>query len=525
MGEAGAHIAILSDAVRASDQEDVERWLIGYNPMLGAGGVGSFPAGPARADESGTDKSLKKELGLPDSLPATWLPGTASLAAQARSAPLAALLARLAMWAAEGRPLTRKDELPAAAAGDAASWLGVTPEALGYLWEYGLAGHWIEKVGGAAEARVVPGRAAADWASGDEGTLRAWHATLAAVLACALDLAAALDPAGPGTLNFQGQGSLAAVRLFLARGDGGLPADRVRDQIMNGAVGELALGGLRRQLDARARSHADPARVLIDHLARLHAVEASPVGQGWIRLAPLALGALGAELSAAAVDVPVVQGDPARISAAGLAALHGSILAGEFTAMADRWVAARGPRRAASELLEYAAGADPAARLALVGIVRGMGEQAATAWREALRRPELRPYARIELTRLSSQLGESTMPLVLEPSPDDLTWLATDLLTLACGADDPDPDLIAAHFREAVPAGEEEWIFEQMSQGTHPDALRVLTVLGRHHPDRRIARDARKAAQRASSLRAVKASGGAKAGRASGMQPTARAAR
>ena len=37
----------------------------------------------------------------------------------------------------------------------------------------------------------------------------------------------------------------------------------------------------------------------------------------------------------------------------------------------------------------------------------------------------------------------------------DLTWLATDLLALACGTDDPDPDLIAAQFREAVPAGEE----------------------------------------------------------------------
>jgi hypothetical protein len=211
------------------------------------------------------------------------------------------------------------------------------------------------------------------------------------------------------------------------------------------------------------------------------------------------------------------------MSAAGLAALHGGLLATEFSALADRWVAARGPGPAASVLLEYAAGADPATRLAVVGVVRGMGEQAASAWRDALKRPELRPYARIELTRLASQLGDSTMPLVLEPGPDDLSWLAADLLALACGADDPDPDLIAARFREAVPAGEEEWIFEQMSQGTHPDVVRVLTVLGRHHPDRRIARDARKAAQRASALRALKSGGTAKAERASGMRSTARA--
>jgi hypothetical protein len=67
-----------------------------------------------------------------------------------------------------------------------------------------------------------------------------------------------------------------------------------------------------------------------------------------------------------------------------------------------------------------------------------------------------------------------------------------------------------------VPAGEEEWIFAQMSQGKHPDVVRVLTVLGRNHPDRRIARDARKAAQRASARRAE---------RASGMRPAARAGR
>jgi hypothetical protein len=509
-GATGAHIAILCDAVKASDQEDVKRWLIGYNPMLAAGDFGRLPVGAVHADD-GTEKSVKKALGLPDALPATWLPATADLAAQARSAPMAALLAALAAWAAKGRPVTRNDELPAAAAADAASWLGVTPDAMGYLWQYALAGRWIEKSGGAVEALAVPGRAAADWGGGNEETLRVWHATLAAVLACALDLAAALDPAGPGTLNFQGQGSLAAVRLFLARGGGGLPAARVRDLIMKGAVGDLAWAGLRRQLDKRARSHADPARVLIDHLAQLRAIEASPVGQGWIRLAPLALGALGAELSAAGVDVPVVQGDLARMSAAALAAIHGGLLDAEFSALADRWVAAREPGRAASALLEYAAGAGPAARLAMVGVVRGMGEQAASAWRDAFTRPELRPYARIELARLASQLGDSTMPLVLEPGPDDLTWLAADLLALACGADDLDPDLIAARFREAVPAGEEEWIFDQMSQGTHPDVVRVLTVLGRHHPDRRIARNARKAAQRALALRA------------SGMRDTARA--
>jgi hypothetical protein len=150
--------------------------------------------------------------------------------------------------------------------------------------------------------------------------------------------------------------------------------------------------------------------------------------------------------------------------------------------------------------------------------VRGLGEGAAPAWREGLRRPEVRPYSRIELSRLASVMAESTMPLVLEPSPDDLTWLAADLLALACGDEDPDPDLIAAQFREAVPAGEEEWIFSLMSMGSHPDVVGVLTVLGKYHPDRRIARDARKAAHRAAARRAS-GDRGASAGK-----PAARAA-
>jgi hypothetical protein len=206
------------------------------------------------------------------------------------------------------------------------------------------------------------------------------------------------------------------------------------------------------------------------------------------------------------------------MTAADLAALHGGVLPAEFEAISGRWIAVHGGQRASAALLAFAADADAADRLVAVGVVRGLGEAAAPAWREGLRRPEIRPYARIELTRLASERADNTMPLVLEPDPDDLTWLATDLLALACGEDDPDPDLIAAQFREAVPAGDEEWILKVMSMGSHPDVVRVLTVLGKHHPDKRVARDARKAAHAASARRAA-------GHRASRVKPTAQAGR
>jgi hypothetical protein len=496
--------------LRASEQEGVDRRLIAHNPMLTPGDFGTFPASLRGASGAGTGESeTRKALRLPDRLPAVWLIPARDLAVAARGARLAGLLAKLADWVGRGRLLAKGEALPAAEAADAARWLGVSGDDLRLLWEYARAASWVG-LAAAGDGRVyaVPGEMAAPWvdrdaAPTDEETLRGWTALLAAVLASTLDIAESLSPAGQRMLSFQGQGSLAAVKLFLARGEGGLPAERVRELVVHGAVGDLAMGWIRKQVDARAGTPADPVRVLIDQLVSLGAVEASPVGDGRIRLTPLAERAVRIELVAAGVDVPAVPADLALVTAAGLIALHGGMLPDELGQLAEHWIAVRGPRRAAAELLDFAAGADAASRLVAIGVVRGMGEPAAPAWRDGLKRPEVRPYARIELSRLASEGRDATMPLVLEPGPDDLTWLATDLLALACGADDPDPELIAAQFREAVPGGEEEWIFGLMSMGSHPDVVRVLTVLGQYHPDRRVAREARKAAHRAVAQRSA----------------------
>jgi hypothetical protein len=463
--------------------------------------------GEAGAARGGTDPAAaRKGLRLPGRLAGMLLPAPAELAARARSAPLAGLLAGLAEFTSGGRPVGSGDELAAADEAAAAGRLGVTAGAFRFLWEYALAASWVAVTeAGPGRSLAVPGAMAADWAAGsDAGVLRAWTALLAAVLASTLDVAASLAPATQRTLSYRGQGSLAALKLFLARGDGGLPAARVRALILDGAVGDLAIGRARRQLNAGARVQADPISQLLGQLAELRAVEPSPEDESRIRLTALAQRALGAELAAIGVAVPVIGEQPDRVAAAGLVALQGGVSAAELGLLTSQWVAARGPRRAAGELLEFAVGADAAARLVAIGIVRGIGQAAASAWREGLRHPEVRPYARIELSRLASVMAESTMPLVLEPSPDDLTWLATDLLALACGDEDPDPELIAAQFREAVPAGEEEWIFGLMSMGSHPDVVQVLTILGKYHPDRRVARDARRAAHQAAARRAAR---------------------
>jgi hypothetical protein len=152
-----------------------------------------------------------------------------------------------------------------------------------------------------------------------------------------------------------------------------------------------------------------------------------------------------------------------------------------------------------------------------VNLVRQIGIDAHQAWQDAMQRPELRGYARIALSMLAAGLPERTMPTVPNQAPDDLTWVATDLLALAYGDDgEPDPEQIAERFSEAIPQGEESWIFGLMSQSSHPDVAQALMVLGRYHPDRWVAKEARRAARAAAKNRTV-----ARAGRV----PTRAAAR
>ena len=96
---------------------------------------------------------------------------------------------------------------------------------------------------------------------------------------------------------------------------------------------------------------------------------------------------------------------------------------------------------------------------------------------------------------------EAGIPPELELGPEDLAWVATDLLALACDDEYPDPDDLAVSFREAVPLGQETELFEAMARGVHPEAEDVLNHLGKYHPDKNVAKAARTAAHKAASRR------------------------
>jgi hypothetical protein len=510
---------ILREAVRVFDTEDLRQLLVGYNPVLAGWNTGMFAAAgdatgsfrtigfAAAAARQDAEVSLAKVFKLGKRLPAVRLPAVAELAARARTAPLMAKLEALASWLGqEGRPVTAADQLLAADAAAAAGAVGIAPEYLTYLWEYALAAHWVEfadEPGG--QSRAVPGATAWRWASGDDvSTVRVWAVVFAAVLAYTLDVGAALDPRAARKLRFQGQGVVAAMLLFLDRRTPMSVAD-IRDVVRSGALGGRKSARARRSWDAWTRTHGDPVGWLLAELAELDAVAVPTSGEGFavpddedavvIALAPLALWGLREQLRLEGIEIPQIAVTGELLRAADLVALAGSVSDAEFEAEAAAWVASRGPDQAARDLLAFAAFSGPRPRLVTVNLTRRIGPGAHLAWRDAMQRPELRGYARVALSALAADLPESTQPMVLDPDPDDLTSMATDLLALACGDEDPDPDEIAAQFAEAVPPGEQSWIIGLMSHSSHADVGQLLTVLGRYHPDRRVAKEARRAAR------------------------------
>jgi len=511
---------ILHDAVEIYVRNNSERLqAIGYAvAALNIGSFGGFPATgafpaltgsfaalTASFDVIGNDLeaggvTLKQAFQLPQRLPGVRLPAESELAAMARSAPSMAALEALAGWLGEeGRPVGERGTLTGADAQDAAQRLGIQPGYLPYLWEYALTSGWIELEDrpGGPPARAVVGGTARRWADGEvAGTLRAWSAVFAAVLAKTLAVAAAADTSGAKRLSFDGQGVALAVLLFLSRRTG-LTVAAAAGIVRDGAIGSWPSLRARRAWHAWTRDHGDPAGQLLGELSALRAVAAPPADGGVIELTPLAALALREQLTLEGIIVPRVRPLSGETRAAEVVLMSQALRDAEFRSDFTRWVGRLGAEAAARELLVFAALTRADSRLAAVNLVRRIGIESYHPWLDAMGRPELRGYARIALSMMAADLPESSLPLVLQPDPGDMTAIAADLLALACGEDDPDPEAIAARFAEAVPPGEEGWVIGLMSQSPHPDVARLLDVLGRHHPDPGTAKDARRAARRA----------------------------
>jgi hypothetical protein len=452
-------------------------------------------------DFAGDEVDLKEAFGLPDELPPLRLPSDAELAAAARAIPMLTELAALAEWVATaGRAVDEDAELSPADRDDAIRLLGVSQERFAYLWKYAGAVDWIEET---APGRVTAGETAEEWTDGDEGALNAWSSTFAAVLTESMCVAATGVSGRPVDVDFHVPGASVALLFFMARREG-LTIEEISEVVEDSALADLPPRA-EKAWSAFARAAGDPAAVLLAQLTEVGAVTSPDPEDGAIRLTPLAMREMRLQFTDAGVDVPLLPDNPADMTAGQLIALADGVPDDEFEAESAAWLAVRDPQDAARELLDVAAEGYPADRLLAVAIVTEIGAAADPAWRDRLEMLELRPYAKMALVRLGGLEDASSLPAELEPDVDDLSWMATDLLSIACDDEDTDAEELAEALSEAMPPNGEVGAFlDLLSRGPHPDALDVLEHIGEYHPDKAIAKEARKVLYKASMREAAR---------------------
>ncbi|NJP45646.1 hypothetical protein [Actinacidiphila epipremni] len=212
---------------------------------------------------------------------------------------------------------------------------------------------------------------------------------------------------------------------------------------------------------------------------------------GLVRLTPLGVYGMRQLLMDAGASAPVV-GELAEASGAELLSALAGYPDHVARTEAESWLADRKPADAARELLAAARGDDataPSRRLICQQTLTLLGDEAEPALREVLDDRRLGGLARVWLT----EIGAADVPA---PDPDMVFWLTVDTLAAQLAAGD-DPELLSELVADLV--ARHDGFFDAAWRVDHPATADVLEAMGRLHPDRKAAKDARKAAFKARS--------------------------
>ncbi|MFZ3571288.1 hypothetical protein ACOKM5_30615 [Streptomyces sp. BH097] len=212
---------------------------------------------------------------------------------------------------------------------------------------------------------------------------------------------------------------------------------------------------------------------------------------GMVRLTPLGLYGVRARMLDAGLDAPAV-GDLADKGADAL--LDGTATFPQAAAQVEieQWLARREPLAAARELLAAARGADewaPLRRLRCQQALSLVGAEAEPALREVLDDAELGGLARVWL----AEHGFADVPA---PSQDLVFWLTVDTIAAQLSIEGNSEELQA--LVEGL-AAQHSGFFSAAWRVEHPATADVLEAMGRLHPDKKVAKEARKAAFKARS--------------------------
>ncbi|MER5353338.1 hypothetical protein ABT093_23760 [Kitasatospora sp. NPDC002551] len=231
-------------------------------------------------------------------------------------------------------------------------------------------------------------------------------------------------------------------------------------------------------------AQAEPAELDEAESARFGLVRLTPLGQYGIRQWLLEDG----------YDAPLV-GDLARGDAAEL--LRGVSEAANVLPEEELkvWVADREPVAAARELLAAARGSDayaPMRRLLCHSALTLLGASAEPSVREVLDDPELGGGARAWLVAL----GAADVPV---PDRAMALWTVVDAFAAQLLDTGGDPDQLRDLVAELPVTDDPVGYFGELWRVEHPYTADVLEAVGELHPDRAVAKEARKAAFKARS--------------------------
>ncbi|MET8959390.1 hypothetical protein ABZX69_07810 [Streptomyces sp. NPDC004074] len=465
-------------------------------------------------------------------LPPVRLHSEAELARDALATPLLSRAARLARWAGPGTRVGAGGELAEDQLPGAAEVLGLTGEDAAALaseaWRVAVDSGLVEIVD-EDEGTVTTGEGLALLTSASPGdVLGVWLDALEAVLADASvpdldDLVDAMEEGGEidfSSLDWDPE----AEAEFL---------DGVLANLYLLTVGEEMPGGGRVPLPALAASMivpddmTEPTNDVLEHvsdammrlddqfrilepiglvefqpvdealMADLDEEPAAPVDEtdvsryGMVRLTPLGLYGMRTRLQEAGMSAPAV-GELADKGADTLLDGTSAFPPAAAQAETEQWLARREPLAAARELLAAARGVDagaPLRRLRCQQALSLVGAEAETALREVLDDAELGGLARVWLT----EHGAADVPAPPQPM---VFWLTIDTLAAQLAAEGNSAELRA--LVEGL-AAQHSGFFATAWRVDHPATAEVLEAMGRLHPDKKVAKEARKAAFKARS--------------------------
>ncbi len=471
------------DGVDTSDQDAIARWVEGFNsrPYDDRAALTGPPLSPYDdPDDAGDGGSVQPVV----------VPLPAELADAARRSPLLNQAVALGRWVGN-RKVTATGVLRVADARQAMVELGLEPRdklaererwakvrsarefpALDYLWELSIAVGLLD----VGRTTVGPGEGLVAWAEADDDVLDLWTD--------AFEIVVDIGPAG-GVRHLGDEHVVEELNNALAEMYYGGAV--VTTEIVEAALIPLLMR-LPQATESLVRYFVEAAtHRFVDHLLQLGAVAEA---DGELTGTALLRWALHTSLEVNGTPAPVVYADPA-MSAADLADALGSVSPADGRLLWTVWTRQRPPLNAARELLAASSRSTATARVATMTILdEELSEaDALTVFTAAADDQALRPHA---VSWLVAQ-GQH-----VDLTAQDRQFAIVE--ALACALDSGDDDALLEVFAEPF---FDAAMIESLWRSPHPDTAAVLAAVGRLHPDRTVAKAARKAAFKAQSRHAA----------------------